>query len=413
MNTAREIEDSERALSAAADLLRDGVSGHASRVAHDQGKHAVMQAFATRRKVRRNIAPWMAAAAAVVVMGVGASMLWRDDSLTYAGFSAHPSEDGFIALEESAKQGGVRFSDGTVVTVDHGARVQVVEVDALGAELLVDEGRARFHVIHKPRARWNVAAGPYAVEVTGTRFEVNWTRAKGHFELTLEDGSVVVRGPQIRDGVRLSAGQTLIASANPPTVRIRDVHEGEPVVTTTAESDEQVLPSATRAKHAPGVAKAPSPASWSERVRSGEFESVIVEARARGLESVLKRAPLADLVALADAARYSHEAAVSERALRAQRARFARSSHARDAAFLLGRLSEDRGDKTAAALRWYEQYLREAPRGAFASEALGRKMVALHRSEGLEGALPVARDYVLRFPSGPYAARARELIQAE
>ncbi len=116
---------------------------------------------------------------------------------------------------------------------------------------------------------------------------------------------------------------------------------------------------------------------------------------------------LADLAALADAARYAGRSDLARRALLAERARFPGSAEARAAAFLLGRIADD-GASTAAAVRWYDDYLTEAPHGAFAAEALGRKLVALRRA-GDPAARPTAAEYLRRYPDGPHAAAAREL----
>jgi hypothetical protein len=71
-------------------------------------------------------------------------------------------------------------------------------------------------------------------------------------------------------------------------------------------------------------------------------------------------------------------------------------------------MAEDRG-ATAEAISLYDRYLAEAPGGAFAAEALGRKMVAVQRTAGRESARPIAQEYLRRFPEGAYAAAARDL----
>ena len=50
-----------------------------------------------------------------------------------------------------------------------------------------------------------------------------------------------------------------------------------------------------------------------------------------------------------------------------------------------------------------------APGGAFAGDALGRKMVLVSKSQGRDAARPLATRYLQRFPGGPYAAAARDL----
>jgi TolA-binding protein len=151
--------------------------------------------------------------------------------------------------------------------------------------------------------------------------------------------------------------------------------------------------------------------TWHQQVAAGQFAEVIALAEARDLARVLREAPLDDLEALADAARYARRNDVARPALLALRERFAGSRAAREAAFLLGRLEEREG-AARGALSWYERYLSDDPNGAYASQALGRQL-SLSSELGAQRARAVAREYLLRFPRGPYAARARELSGAK
>ena len=141
----------------------------------------------------------------------------------------------------------------------------------------------------------------------------------------------------------------------------------------------------------------------------GDFEAVVADAERRGLDRALTESTAADLAALADAARYARRPEVASRALSAQRTRYPGSTQARDAAFFLGGLAE--GQKSdAAALDWYDIYLGENPDGAYASQALGRKMMLLQRLRGAASARAVAAEYLARFPEGPYAGSASKLL---
>jgi TolA-binding protein len=99
---------------------------------------------------------------------------------------------------------------------------------------------------------------------------------------------------------------------------------------------------------------------------------------------------------------------VTGRALSAQRTRFPGTGAAASAAFLLGRAADD-GGRTQEALGFYDRYLAEAPSGAFAAEALGRKMLAVERAAGAAAARPLAEAYLARHPKGAHAAAARRL----
>jgi outer membrane protein assembly factor BamD (BamD/ComL family) len=73
-------------------------------------------------------------------------------------------------------------------------------------------------------------------------------------------------------------------------------------------------------------------------------------------------------------------------------------------------MSEDAGN-LGVAIRWYDVYLSEAPGGPLAPEAMGRKMVALRNSGQAEPAHKAAELYLARFPGGPYAGVAREILK--
>jgi len=148
---------------------------------------------------------------------------------------------------------------------------------------------------------------------------------------------------------------------------------------------------------------------WATRVATGDSQAVLAEAEHIGFEATLAGADSADLVAFADAARYSGRPDLADRALVETRRRFPGSGRAQAAAFLLGRAADDRGD-TPSGLAWFRRYLSDTPQGPFASEALGRQMIAVEKLRGRSAAAPLAAEYLRRFPNGTYMLRARALI---
>jgi TolA-binding protein len=150
--------------------------------------------------------------------------------------------------------------------------------------------------------------------------------------------------------------------------------------------------------------------SWTELSASGAFRAILFQASARGLERTFKQASLKDLVALADAARYSGDRVLARRALLAQHERFSSSVEANRAAFLLGRIADDEG-AYREALRWYETYLRRSPRGAFSAEALGRKLDIVVRFGNRKRAVKLADQYLELYPRGVHADYAREVLK--
>ncbi|MGC4063318.1 MAG: hypothetical protein QM784_01420 [Polyangiaceae bacterium] len=128
-----------------------------------------------------------------------------------------------------------------------------------------------------------------------------------------------------------------------------------------------------------------------------------------GIEAALERASSEDLFALADAARYRHRFDLARDALLTQRRRFPSSGRALDALFLLGRVEEP--SNANRALTWYDEYLKRAPGGGYAAEALGRKMVIANQSSSKAQARAIAETYLAQFPRGSYAGVARAILR--
>ena len=273
-------------------------------------------------------------------------------------------------------------------------------------------------IVHRLRTQWTFEAGPFLVSVHGTSFTVAWNPSEAVFELRLQTGAVSVASPLAGTEIGLRAGQTL-------RVSLRDLTS---TVTTGVDGDGEPAPSHPVGKptavplpafEAPPTAPAgPSePARWSHRgwttaLAENKGADVVADADRRGLAAVLERADSEDLWALANAARYAGRFPLARQALTAHRRRFPSSDRARDAAFLLGRLHDADPDGPENALGWYDRYLAEAPDGAHASDALGRKMTILQRSNRRAEALAVAHDYLQRFPHGTYANAAHALGRA-
>jgi hypothetical protein len=427
--------DGDEALDALGRMARTHLTGNVS--VHEEGEarrrfraRLANEPFAmrTRRKAQLWIgAAAMAAAAAGVFV---ARPLLRRPALTFDVDIPVVSERDYLLVPITAPSGHVAFSDGSKLTLSPGGRGRIMALHADGAEIGIEDGRASLDVVHREGARWLVAAGPFAISVTGTAFDVRWSGADELFEVDLRSGSLTIRGPLAAAGIELAAGQKLVADLRANQLRIEriapdpraeastmagETKPGESAIVSAiprggaVAASSRGLDAAPRARLPRREAADEGKPSWTQRVSAGDFRGVLADADRRGLDGTLAQVALADLVALADAARYAGRVDVAHRALVAQRERFAGSGAARTAAFLLGRLADTGEAQPAAAIGWYDRYLVEAPGGEFASEALGRKLVAVQRVSGAASARPIAQEYLRRFPQGPYAAKAREL----
>ena len=141
----------------------------------------------------------------------------------------------------------------------------------------------------------------------------------------------------------------------------------------------------------------------------GDFEAVVEAAERRGIDAVLAHGSRTELAALADAARYTRRNRLAGRALLAERERFPESAEGREAAFFLGTMAEESGERSGA-LSWFGRYLREDAAGTYTAQALGRKMLIESRRGSATAGID-AEEYLHRFPSGSYADAARLILK--
>jgi hypothetical protein len=388
-----------------------------------------------RRRSRRRWSVRVAACFALAATLSVAVVLWlRGRALTFEVSDGRVSEGGYIVSESG--RATVRFSDRSELGIEAGTRLRLSHLDAQGARMMLEGGL--LHVSIRPRAQasWAIDAGPYIVRVTGTEFDVSWDTSDQLLELRLRTGKVTVEGSFADGAVHLEAGQRLLANARDGSFSVAALRGKDPLPAPDRAAAAHVPPpheeaSVSSLTRGPGPVPSPAPAvaatvaarptvsttppppsdapSWTARAAHGDFQGIVADAERRGVDRALTDAPLGDLAALADAARYARRPDVARRALLAERARFPESVEARDAAFFLGGLAETSAD-SAGALTWNETYLRESPNGAYASQALGRKMMIVQRLRGTDDARAVAAEYLRRFGDGPYASSARKLL---
>jgi TolA-binding protein len=116
----------------------------------------------------------------------------------------------------------------------------------------------------------------------------------------------------------------------------------------------------------------------------------------------------ADLLLLADVARYAGNSARAQQAWLALRTRFPGDARGGAAAFFLGRTAFEEG-AFADAEHWFGVSLRESPSGALARDAAGRLIEACQRAGDVEAAQQAARRYLSEYPTGPHARLAESI----
>jgi hypothetical protein len=379
-------------------------------------------AWANRPK-RRWSAAWttvgVAAAAGIAGVAWRPAAPMRYEIIAASGSQPQPALLGAGTL--------VRFADATELEFGSDGRGWLAETTAFGARVVVDSGSLRARVTPSGKALWTVQAGPFLVRVKGTAFKVDWQRQAGRFAIVMSHGSVQVEGPGFQR--LLGSGQTLEATSA-GLVRIGSVNDSGPAANAALPTPPRALPvleprpqphvTRSRPKFVPslrrGAGEKVRQSTWSQRLARGQFAAVVADAEARGIDRVLAVGTFADVAALATAARLAHRPGIARRALETQRARFFGTPAGREATFYLGWIADESHGDRAAAVRWYDHYLADAPDGALVEEATGRKLRALLTIEGAgarAAARETARAYLVRFPDGAHAPLARRLMEPE
>lgn len=312
----------------------------------------------------------------------------------------------------------LRFSDGSTVLLHAGAVARVAQAGSRGAHVVIERGLAAISVPRRHDTTWRFDVGPFVVQVTGTRFNVEWRAARSQFRIEMQDGSVIVTGPVLDGPTAVVAGQTLEVLVGEGVVHRGSVSEvAAPAGPAAAPSAAvAVAPAVVAAPSASGVG-APGPvlvvvdagassSDWRSLARRGDYRAAYAATEVSGVDAVIAGASAEDLLLLGDTARFAGHSDVARRAYQAVRDRFGGSRSAGVAAFSLGRLGG------AGALAWFEAYLREEPSGSLAREALGRVMELHHAAKNDVAARAAAERYLARYAGGPHSALAQALVDA-
>ena len=297
----------------------------------------------------------------------------------------------------------LRFSEGSSVILHEGGLMRVLATDTKGARLLIEDGTvdASIASARLGRKHWSFEAGPFQVQVTGTRFTLTYQATDQSFSLATHEGQVVVSGACLGAPTPVAAGSRLDLSClarRAPAAQL-------------ANLSTQPAPShASSAPAGPSGRPARSGLTWRELLASGHLQEAVRAAERGDFDRVCQTASTKDLLALADAARLFARTTRAVTALRVLRQRFPSSAEASTAAFALGRIAFEQRRAYPEAGQWFATYLREQPSGPLHGDCVGRLMEARLRAGDQTGARADAEQYLRRFPEGPYASEARGIL---
>jgi FecR protein len=324
------------------------------------------------------------------------------------------------------------FSDGSAVTLPPRAAAHVDALSKDGATVAIEEGTLEVSVIHRAHTRWQVQAGGYRIQVTGTRFAAGWDRKSGALTVTMHEGSVLVSGPGLKEPVRVVTGQRLRASASGADLDL----ESAPAASAAAEPSPEppaapargpepalapppteVAPpaehaAAPRARHAEAIAMhagtTQTGSDWRVQAARAEYREALAAAVLEGWRAECARLGADDLVLLGDVARLAGDLDRAEEAYRSARRRFPEADRP---TYALGLIAFEGRHNYNMAGDLFAGYLRAFPRGPLAREAAGRLIESRLKAGDDAQARQAATSYLHDFPGGPHAALARRTVR--
>jgi transmembrane sensor len=404
----------------------EALSALGARIAAEQDQAFVddvslgaVRARLTRRVAHRSRAPravWLAAAVVAFAAAAGAVLLMlpRRNAPLAARVAGTEAKVGRWVSAPEARRVPLEFSDGTRIVLSGGSRARLSAVDSEGAHVVIETGSADVNVVPRQKSRWRLSLGPFAVDVTGTRFDVAWNPGTETLTIGMKHGKVFVSGCVLGDGRALLAGEKLRASCRDGRFEIAR-SDGSAESASVVPSAEPVgglrgaAPRDTRKALPQSGATADGEPTWQELARAGKYHDAFGLAVSLGLSGETARANADELSLLGDSARFSGNSVEAIRIFKALRERFPKSEKASQAAFSIARVHFDHQRAYAEAARWLQTYLSEQRGGPLAREALGRLMEALERSGDRAAARDAAARYLAKYPSGPHARIARQL----
>ncbi len=318
------------------------------------------------------------------------------------------------------------FNEGSEVYVEPGAKAHVEKATGHEAVVVLESGELTVRITSGKKNLWRFKAGPNQVVVRGTKFSMLWKPKTEALDVQVQEGKVEVHTADgqlryVTAGQRLSWTKPVEAAAPPPEPVVEEAEPEVRVAAPQAPEGEKArakaasptapltpTPSPTREEGAPEL-RALVP-EWKRQADAGHYARAVALVEEQGVDAALAGVSSDDLLLFADAARLARRSDLGRTALNLLRERFKGTPDSAEAAFRLGRLEFD-AQHLSDAGAWFDAYVKEAPEGPFATEAMGRRLDAWRRAKDSRVG-QAASDYLERFPKGAYAPLAQQVLEA-
>lgn len=297
--------------------------------------------------------------------------------------------------------------------------------------------RASFPEI--PQEALKSHAQPARVERVWRRLELNLTsapRSRARLSWGLAFGALGIFGLGVALGARLHVPSVELAAVAEPRAPLPTPGAGPAVEpgTPVEQSHDAPAQKRSRARRVLVTGEAPpdytesygepaglavsepvpvsGPPEWETLAETGDFGAAKGALdRAGGFQRASERASASQLLVLADIARASGEREKAAQALRRVLAAYDSAPEAPLAAWTLGNLLEQAGDRSGAA-EAYATYRRLSPTGDFAEDAAARQVDAALSQGNLELGTRAMEEYAQNFPKGRRLAELRKRLNA-
>jgi transmembrane sensor len=314
-----------------------------------------------RVKRTRRTAVRAGAATVVILLAAGGLWMWQqrggDGGATNVAERPEvaPAPDDVRAPEPEVESLALRLDDGSVVTPEAEAEVDLVADTRERVEVRVVSGKSHFDVKRVPEREFEVDAGNVKIAVYSSQFSV--ARYDGRTEVWAKDGYLKIEW----DG------------------KVQEVRAGE-------------------------SAEFPPPDAID--VPADAIDPATPVARARS-----PRQQVEDLMRAADTARAGRHPSAALKPLDRVVREFPRDSRAPLAAFTRGRVLLDDLDQPARAAKAFRKARDLAPNGPLAEDALAREAEAWARAGKTDRARDRAQKYLDKYPEGHRVPAVRQLLE--